>query len=117
MRLRTVIWVKAYIRRCEVAGFPAAIVRHGDDDAGAIFIRINRLDGTSDLFTPAPAGLDEADSDRQWVHASAAAPEPDERIEHRLSREASFDPDLWIVEVEAPKGDHMLEGWIANFRG
>ncbi len=61
LRLRSDIWVKAYIRLCGSTGTMAAVVRHGDDDAGAIFIKVNRLDGTCALFGPAPAGLDEAD--------------------------------------------------------
>jgi hypothetical protein len=46
MRLRTEFWVKAYIRRCAMEGASAVVVRHGDDDAGAIFVQVNRLDGT-----------------------------------------------------------------------
>ena len=38
MRLKSEIWVKAYLRRCTVNGAMAVVVRHGDDDAGAIFI-------------------------------------------------------------------------------
>ena len=67
MRLKAEIWIKAYIRRCAAAGAAAVVVRHGDDDAGAIFIRVSRLDGTSLLFGPAPAGFSEAARDRQWV--------------------------------------------------
>ena len=47
MRLKAEIWIKAYIRRCAAAGAAAVVVRHGDDDAGAIFIRVSRLDGTT----------------------------------------------------------------------
>ena len=34
MRIRSEIWVRAYLRRCEVAGVPAVVVRRGDDQAG-----------------------------------------------------------------------------------
>jgi hypothetical protein len=67
MRLRTEFWVKGYLRRCAVEGASAVVVRHGDDDAGAIFIKVNRLDGTCLVFGPAPAGLAGAESDRRWV--------------------------------------------------
>ena len=56
MRLRTEFWVKGYLRRCVVEGASAVVVRHGDDDAGAIFIKVNRLDGTCVVFGPAPGG-------------------------------------------------------------
>ena len=79
MRLKSEIWVKAYIRRCAGAGLAAAVVRHGDNDAGAIYIRINRLDGTSLLFGPSPAGYSGADEDRRWVPCLAEQRRPTPR--------------------------------------
>src|SRR5690606_4754640 len=42
MRLKAEIWIKAYLRRCNAEGAFAVVVRHGDDDAGAIFIKVLR---------------------------------------------------------------------------
>lgn len=114
MRLKTEIWVKGYIRRCAVAGVAAVVVRHGDDQAGAVFIRVSRLDGTSLLFGPAPAGLEGAAYDRQWVACVAAQGVPDNDVEHYLARETRIDPDIWIVEVEDRAGRHFLDGWLAE---
>ena len=108
MRLKSEIWVKAYVRRCAVAGAFAVVVRHGDDDAGAIFIRISRLDGTSLLFGPAPAGFDGAAEDRQWVALGPAGAMPDADVDQFLAREAKFDTDLWLIEVEDRAGRHFL---------
>lgn len=113
MRLKAEIWVKAYVRRCASAGVPAVVVRHGDDDAGAIYIRINRLDGTSLLFGPAPAGLDGAEQDRLWVAHYPLPGAPDETVDARMAREYDFDRDLWLVEVEDRAGRDFLEGWLA----
>jgi hypothetical protein len=109
MRLKAEIWVKAYIRRCASKGVPAVVVHHGDDDAGAIFIRVSRLDGTSLLFGPAPAGLDGAATDRQWTRRLSPAGQPDEETDAYLARETRTDPDLWLVEVEDREGRHFLE--------
>ena len=54
MRLKSGIWVAAYIRRCQVAGAFVAVRRRGADEAGAIFIKLNRLDGTAEVYGPAP---------------------------------------------------------------
>ena len=54
MRLKSAIWVAAYVRRCNVEGAFAAVRRRGAEEAGAIFIKLNRLDGTAELFAPAP---------------------------------------------------------------
>ena len=54
MRLKSAIWVAAYVRRCHIEGAFAAVRRRGAEEAGAIFVKLNRLDGTAELFGPAP---------------------------------------------------------------
>jgi hypothetical protein len=109
MRLKSELWVKAYLRRRASHGQFAAVVRHGDDDAGAIYIVINRLDGTLALYGPAPGGLDDScDGDRQWMrmHAADAISEPESAT--LLNRARSFDADLWVIEVEDRAGQHAF---------
>ncbi len=108
MRLRAEFWVKGYIRLCAVEGASAVVVRHGDDDAGAIFIKVDRLDGTCFVFGPAPAGLDGAESDRRWMALLSPTGIDNEKADAFLAREASFDSDLWLIEVEDRKGRHFL---------
>lgn len=112
MRLRSDIWVKAYLRACAVQGAHAVVVRHGDDDAGAIYIKIAALDGTARMFGPAPAGLDGAASERKWVALTRDAKTPERDVDQMLSREAEFDPDVWIIEVEDREGRSFLDGWL-----
>lgn len=114
MRLKAQIWIQAYIRRCGSEGASAVVARHGDDDAGAVFIKINRLDGTCLLFSPAPAGLDGLDSDRRWVACMSPDGVREQDADAYLGREREFDPDLWIIEVEDRRGRHFLEGWLAE---
>ena len=52
VRLKSAIYVQALIRRCEVAGAAAYLVRRGAEEAGAVFIKINRLDGTCTVLSP-----------------------------------------------------------------
>lgn len=112
MRLKSELWVKAYLRRAAVAGSPGVVVRRGDPDAGIIMIRIARLDGHCDLYGPAPAGLASDDGERRWTCLAEQAPEA--AIDGRLGTEVRLDPDLWIVEVEDRAGRHHLEGWLAQ---
>lgn len=114
MRLKAGIWIKAYIRRLGGEGMVAVVVRHGDDDAGAIFVRVNRLDGTSLLFGPAPAGLDEAQTDRPMMALFDGMPAADDLIDSYLARQRDFDADLWIVEVESRDGRHFLDDWVMS---
>jgi hypothetical protein len=112
MRLKSSIWVSAYVRRCDIEGAFAAVRRRGAEEAGAIFIKLNRLDGTGTLYGPAPQTMfDEAHpADRLFTAlAGAQAPAPEADIEARLGRELKFDPDVWIVEVEDRQGRHFLD--------
>ncbi|MFT3731022.1 MAG: DUF1491 family protein [Hyphomicrobium sp.] len=108
MRLKSEIWVKAYLRRCQFNGAMGVIARHGDDDAGAIFIKIVRADGAAAVFSPAPAGLDDADIDRRWVSRFKDGFVPEFEAEAMLKREASFDSDIWVVEIEDREGRNFL---------
>jgi hypothetical protein len=114
MRLRSSIWVKAYVRRCMSSGVAAAVVHHGDDDAGAIFVRVNRLDGTSAIYGPAPAGLVGLELDRQFSCCLPGGFAPDCDADAFLSRQRDFDTDLWVVEIESRDGRHFLDDWLAR---
>src|SRR4051812_41109688 len=115
MRLKSAIWVAAYVRRCHVEDVFAAVRRRGAEEAGAIFIKVNRLDGTAELFAPAPqAAFDEAHpTDRAFSRSLGEAPVPEAKVEERLAREIRFDPDTWIVEVEDRAGRHFLDHVVA----
>jgi hypothetical protein len=112
MRLKADIWVKAYIRRCSTVGIPAMVVRHGDDDAGAIFIKIALLNGQAHLYGPAPAGIDDGAIDRRWSLHLDAGSVKDADVDAHLARQIAYDPDLWIVEVEDRQGRHFLDDWL-----
>lgn len=118
MRLKSEIWVKAYLRRCQHEGVDAVLVRRGDTDAGAIYIKVSRLGGTAALFGPAPAGMEEAREERRWQpclgrQSAAAAPTSEADADAYLARQIEFDPDIWIVSVEDRQGRHFLEDWLA----
>lgn len=113
MRLKAEVWTKAYLRTCAGAGVPAVVVRHGDDDAGAIFIKVNRLDGTARLFGPAPAGFDTGQYERQWVAHLDGPGRSETEIDAYLARQLEFDRDIWILELEDREGRHFLDPWLA----
>ncbi len=114
MRLKSELWVKAYIRRCQIEGADALLVRRGDADAGAIYIKVSRLDGTALLFGPAPAGLEEAREDRRWQPCLGSPPAAEAAADAWLERQKSFDSDIWIVAVEDRAGRHFLDGWLTE---
>ena len=115
MRLKSGIWVAAYVRRCHIEGAFAAVRRRGAEEAGAVFIKVNRLDGTGVLYGPAPQSVfDEAmPVDRIFTAIlGRETPAPEADIEARLVREIRYDPDVWIVEVEDRAGRHFLDNAV-----
>lgn len=111
MRLKSAIWVAAYIRRCGVEGVFAAVRRRGGEDAGAVFVVVNRLNGTADLYGPAPqTAFDEAmPFDRAFVSVLKESPAPESAVEAFIAKESRFDPDVWVIEIEEPTGRHFLD--------
>ena len=111
MRLKSAIWVAAYVRRCHLEGAFAVVRRKGAEEAGAIFIKITRLDGTAALYAPAPqTSFGEAKpADRLFVPVLKQTFEPEAAAEAKIAREIEFDPDIWVVEVEDRSGRHFLD--------
>ena len=54
MRLKSSIWVAAYLRRCQTEGVFGAVRRRGAEEAGAVFVKVALLDGNAMLYVPAP---------------------------------------------------------------
>jgi hypothetical protein len=114
MRLKSEIWVKAYIRRCQHEGASAVLVRRGDTDAGAVFIKASRPDGSALLFGPAPAGLDAASEERRWEARLGGRPASEADADAYLEKQIAFDSDVWVVAVEDREGRHFLEDWLVR---
>ncbi|SNT59349.1 MULTISPECIES: DUF1491 family protein [unclassified Tardiphaga] len=109
-RLKSAIWVAAYLRRCQTEGVFGAVRRRGAEEAGAVFVKVALLDGTAMLYTPAPqTAYDESRPVDRVFAASPPQPVEERKIEERLQKEISFDPDVWIVETEDKAGRHFLE--------
>ncbi|SFP08413.1 hypothetical protein SAMN05216330_105549 [Bradyrhizobium sp. Ghvi] len=110
MRLKSSIWVSAYLRRCQTDGVFGAVRHRGAEEAGAVFVKVSLLDGNAMLYVPAPQTSydDGRPADRFFVPA-APQPMPESAVEERLAKELRFDPDAWIVETEDRAGRHFLD--------
>ena len=102
-RLTTDIWVSAYLTRLRLADIPAFVARKGDGTAGSVLVKLNTLDGKARAFQ---RSFDLMTGDRAWV---VLAEGDDGAVEASLAKQAGFDPDLWIIEVEDRQGRHLLD--------
>ena len=115
MRTKTDLWVKAYIRQRMGAGAFAAVVHHGDNEAGSILIKISHLNGQAVLYGPAPLGYGVvADGERRFARLHAAETLPEAEADQLAARQRSYDSDLWLLEVEDRRGGTGLEDWLAT---
>ena len=103
MRLKSGIWVAAYLRRCQVEGAQAVLRRRGAEEAGAIFIKLNRLDGTLTVLSPAQRG-----EDRVWTRPLGDTAD-EQRCSDYFAKQLRFDPDIWIVEIEDRLGRFFVD--------
>ena len=101
MRLSTDVWVSALLRRAERGGAFPCVIRKGDARAGAVLVKvIDRRAGRFDLYAEAVRG------ERIWMRPVKAEDEPAQ--DAYAERAIRFDPDVWIVEIDDPKGRHFL---------
>jgi hypothetical protein len=110
MRLKSSIWVSAYLRRCQSEGIFGVVRRRGAEEAGAVFVKIALLDGNAILYVPAPQAVydDSRPIERVFV-PSSSEPVAEQVVDQRLAKEVGFDPDAWIVEIEDRAGRHFLD--------
>ena len=111
-RITSEFVVAAYVRRRNDNGRFTAVVRRGNAEAGAIFVKLARLDGTADLYGPVPQiYLDDVDAavagGRVFERLMVASPEFE--VEERLASERRFDSDCWVVETEDRTGEAELD--------
>ena len=106
-RLRSDIWVKALIRRCEANLVPAMVVQRGFEQSGSVIVKVNRLDGCAQIYTPVTG----PDGNRIWMcplQPSTGLP-TDGDADAYIARQTARDSDLWVVEIEDPQGRHFID--------
>jgi hypothetical protein len=107
-RLKSSIFVQALIRRCQVAGAQAFLVRRGAEEAGAVFLKVNRLDGRVTVLSPAQGSMTGSDDVRIWTRPLGEASDEKAASDY-LARQIKFDPDIWIVEIEDREGRAFVD--------
>jgi len=101
-RLASGIWVQAHMRRLAMMGIPSFVVARGDPVAGAVLVKVNRLDGRAALYQR----MTDMEGRMRWVEMLCGE---DRRIEEAIARQRDRDRDLWVIEIEDRAGRHFLD--------
>lgn len=102
-KLTSRFWVDAYLMRLRMFDIPAFVVAHGDDTGGAVLVKLSTLDGKAVLFQ---RSFDLMTGERNWSELASGA---DRDVDVSIDRQKSFDPDVWVIEVEDRLGRHLLD--------
>ncbi len=105
-RLRARIWVQAQVRICDLNCLPIAIMRKGDEDAGAILLKLLRQDGIAEVLTQVRT----AEGKSGWMRGAGGGEITDEAADAYIGRQVARDPDIWVIEIQDPNGRYHPDG-------
>ncbi len=106
-RVKSGIWVSMALRLGDIAGRPGAVLRKGDPDSGGILCVLRGREGMVVL-----SQVRDAEGRAAWMRGTGAAPVEQQAADAYVDRQLRYDPDLWVIEFEAPDLVPPFEGRI-----
>lgn len=102
-RLATSVLVSAILRRAESDGGFGAVLAKGDPTAGSVLVILNERGGKQRILERVlqPQGQ------YLWQDVAVQAIDNKEEIDAFLARRRSFDPDLWLIELNVASGERF----------
>lgn len=107
-RLKTGIWIKALVRRCDIAAIPVAVLARGDPDAGAILLKLNGAAAGCSVLTQARG----QNGELVWMRAIGPGSVGEAEADAYIARQRGRDPDIWVVEIEDGSAERVIDGRI-----
>ena len=101
-RLTSSLLVASLLRRAEVEGGFGAVLAKGDATAGAVAVILAERGARKCMLER----LLQPDGSYSWQE-STQRDEGDEDFRRRLDRRRSFDPDLWIIELDVASAERF----------
>ena len=96
-RLKAGLWVKMALRLADRDGRPGVVLRKGDADSGGVLVVLRGREGLA-VLSQARA----ADGTLAWMRGTGATPVDQEAADGYVARQIRFDPDIWVLEFDAP---------------
>jgi hypothetical protein len=106
-RIKAWIWVQAALRLGDRDGKPGAVIRKGDADAGGVLCVLHGREGMVVL-----SQVRASDGSAGWMRGTGPAPVDQQAVDAYVARQVRIDPDLWVIEFEAPDLLPPFEGKI-----
>lgn len=96
-RIKAKLWVQMALRLGDVGGTPGAVLKKGDADAGGVLVVLRGREGLVVL-----SQVRVGEGDVSWMRGTGAGIVDQEVADAYVARQVARDPDLWVVEFEAP---------------
>ena len=106
-RVKAGLWVSMALRMGNADGRYGSVIRKGDPDAGGVLVVLRRGNEVSVL-----SQMRSADGELAWMRATGADPVDDATADAYIARQVKFDPDLWVLEFDAPDFLPPFEGRV-----
>ncbi len=110
IELKSEILINAGIRAAERNFTNAYVIKKGDSEAGAIFVKVDTLDGYAKLFTRnLKYDLINENDVAEFVNLYPEKKLQNIDIDKRITKEIEIDSDCWIVEIEDKEGRNPFQ--------
>ena len=96
-RVKAGLWVQMALRLGDRDGRPGVVLRKGDADSGGALVVLRGREGLVVL-----SQMRAAYGTLAWMRATGSTPVAQEAVDAYIARQVRFDPDLWVLEFEAP---------------
>ncbi|MDD2877178.1 MAG: DUF1491 family protein [Acidiphilium sp.] len=96
-RIKAGIWVQMALRLGASEGHPGMVIRRGDSDAGGVVVLLRGRRGIVAL-----SQTRDSEGRPAWLRATGPDPVDEARADDYTEKQIRFDPDLWVIEFEAP---------------
>ncbi|MGB0682528.1 MAG: DUF1491 family protein [Magnetovibrionaceae bacterium] len=101
-RLKTGIWVGAERRLCEAKALPLTIVHKGHEEAGMVLIKHYMARDRVTVFQQTR----NMEGKLIWRAGTGEEPVGEFDADEYIQKQRRFDPDLWVIEIDDPKGGY-----------
>lgn len=103
-RIPTALWVAASVRRCAVKGLGVYVIRKGAEDSGTVIIKSVPTGKAPKLYNQTR----NIDGKTVWLDVFEEETVDEGRIDQYIHRSIGRDPDVWVIELEAPIEEMIL---------
>lgn len=104
-RVKSGIWVSMALRLGDIAGRNGVVLRPGDPDSGGVLCVLRGREGLVVL-----SQVRDAEGRLAWMRGTGPAPVEQTAADAYVDRQVRYDPDLWVIEFDAPDLRPPFEG-------